>query len=535
MKIKIITILFIIIPSFVFTAASFGDDERKVDYDVIIIGAGAGGLSSGATLARKGLKVAVFEQHDKVGGYMTSFERDDYTFEVSLHFMDAVREGSFYYEVLKELDVLRRVQFIELDIFYRSIFPDQTLDVPVDWKAYRDILYDKFPDEKKGITKYFRTMSAIDEELEAVLWLPRKSFFIRLYNYLAFPFKYSHIVKYRKATLNDILDDHIQDEKLRAMLAQLWGAVGLLPSRLSGIYYSIMWSSFHFKGAYYIKGTSQSLSNAMASVILENSGQVFLSTRIDKILIEDSKAVGVRDQNGKDYRSRFVISNASALQTYLNLIGEEHLEPNFVDKLKNMELSCSVINVFLGLDLDLRNSELKQLHEIIIHDSYDLESEFPDAKDELTDIPSFSITLYSNTDPGLAPDGKSVVTLLAIVPYEYKNNWSRNVNYEEYVKIKEEVAWKLIKKAERVIPGISDSIEVMEVATPRTFERYTLHEKGALYGFSHTPEQSHIYRVKQKSPIKNLYLAGGWTFPGEGQSTCIMSGYLTAQMILNKM
>ena len=78
---------------------------------------------------------------------------------------------------------------------------------------------------------------------------------------------------------------------------------------------------------------------------------------------------------------------------------------------------------------------------------------------------------------GFAPAGKSVISLTAIMPYDYKDNWRRDVSYAEYTKLKEEVAWKLIRKAETVMPGIGDAIEVMEIGTPRTMEEYTLNDK----------------------------------------------------------
>ena len=537
MKKRTLAIVFLLVLPFCLSLAACEKEEgaRAYDYDVAIIGAGGGGLGCGATLAKQGLKVALFEQHDKVGGFMTAFEREDFTFEVSLHVMAEVTEGAAFYEILQGLDVLRRVEFVKIDPLWRCVFPDQTFDVPADREAFRTLLHQKFPNEREGIDRFFETAEGVFEEVVAIGELSQKNLLARLPQYAIFPIRFPNLFKYRSATLKEMLDERVKDPRLQGILAQLWGYLGLPPSKASGLYYAMMWQGLHEKGAYYPKGSSQAISNALAAVIQENGGKIFLNTRVDKILMEDGQAKGVRTAKGEEFRSRFVVSNASALQTYLRLVGEEHLKPKFVKELQDMEVSCSLLIVYLGLDLDLRNTDLKGVHEVFINSGYDFEKDYQNLEAGNFDDPHIVMGLYSNIDPSFAPEGKSVISLVTVAPYDYQNNWLRDGKYEDYVKIKEEAAWKLIRRTEAVLPGIGKHIEVMEIGTPRTFERYTLHDKGAVYGFALTPEQSFNKRLKQKGPVRNLYLAGGWTFPGNGQSTAILSGYLAAQEILGRM
>ena len=528
-------VFLLVLPFCLFLTACEKEKEAgPYDYDVTIIGAGGGGLGCGAALAKEGLKVSVFEQHDKVGGFMTAFDREGFTFEVSLHVLADVREGAAFYEILKDLDVLNRVEFLKIDPLWRCVFPDQTFDVPADREAFRKLLHQNFPNEREGIDGFFKTTEAVYDEVVAIGELSQKNLLERLPQYALFPFRFPNLFKYRNATLKDLFDEQVKDPRLQGIFAQLWGYLGLPPSQASGLYYALMWHGLHDKGAYYPKGSSQAISNALAAVIQEKGSKIFLNTRIDKILMEDGQAVGVRTAKGEEFRSRFVVSNASALQTYLRLVGEEHLKPKFVKELEGMEISCSLLIVYLGLDIDLRKTDLKDVHEVFINSGYDFEKDYRNLQAGNFDDPHIVMGLYSNIDPSFAPKGKSVVSLVTVAPYEYRNNWLKDGKYEEYVKMKEEAAWKLIRRTEAVLPGIADHIEVMEVGTPRTFERYTLHDKGAVYGFALTPEQSFNKRLAQKGPIRNLYLAGGWTFPGNGQSTAIMSGYLAAREILGR-
>ena len=509
-------------------------DEGPVDYDVVVIGAGAGGLSSAATLAKNGLRVAVFEQHDKVGGFMTAFERGDYRFEVSLHVLANVVPGTAFYKVLDSLGVIDKVEFLRVDPMWRCVFPDRTFDVPGDREAFRSYLHREFPDSREGIDAFFDTAEKSYEEVVALGELSRKSLPVRVLNYLVFPLKFPTMFKYRNATLQEILDDHVSDARVQGILAQLWGYLGLPPSQAAGLYYTVMWHALHANGAFYPEGTSQAISNAMADTIRENGGQIFLDTRIDKILMEDGRAAGVVTQRGKEVSSRFVVSNASALQTYLRLVGEEHLAPSFVRKLKDMEISCSLVIVYLGLDLDLSQTDLRDQHEVFLNSGYDFDQDYRNLEAGNLDDPHIVMGLYSNIAPGFAPKGKSVISLVTVMPYEYMQNWRYDEDYDAYTRIKEEVARKLIRRVEDVLPGASDHIEVMEIGTPRTIERYTLHDKGAVYGFALRPDQSFNQRLQQSGPVDRLYLAGGWTFPGNGQSSCILSGFLAAQEILKQ-
>jgi len=140
----------------------------------------------------------------------------------------------------------------------------------------------------------------------------------------------------------------------------------------------------------------------------------------------------------------------------------------------------------------------------------------------------------SNTDPTCAPPGKSVVVLCTGGAYDWEDRWRIEDGIDAYHELKEEVADRMIKVAERMVPGLRESIEEMEIGTPLTMERYTSNYKGSMIGWAPTPEQSMLNRMKQEGPIDNLFLAGAWTFPGGGQSACLMSGNAAAKKILKK-
>ncbi len=106
---------------------------------------------------------------------------------------------------------------------------------------------------------------------------------------------------------------------------------------------------------------------------------------------------------------------------------------------------------------------------------------------------------------------------------------------DSYRKIKEEIADKILDRAEDFFPGLKDSIEVMEIATPITMKRYTKNLNGAMVGWENTAQQSIFRRMRQKGPIKNLYMASAWAFPGGGVNGATMGGSMAADRILGKL
>jgi all-trans-retinol 13,14-reductase len=158
--------------------------------------------------------------------------------------------------------------------------------------------------------------------------------------------------------------------------------------------------------------------------------------------------------------------------------------------------------VFLGVDMDL--------------------SAYPTITVDLDE--ELHVVVNSNADPSLAPEGKASVTITTFANYhDFPERGT-----EEYHEKKRARAEELIKKAEKVIPGLGERVVVQDAATPKTFERYTSMPEGAIYSFDQSVETRRPYF---KTPIRGLYLAGASTFPGGGVEGVVMSGIICANDI----
>ena len=474
------------------------------EYDVIVIGAGLAGLTCGTALAKMGKKVKIIEQHSTPGGCISYFKRDGFTFDVGLHFTSECEEGGGIHSVLMALDLLDEIQFHKVDPLYKVVLPGESYIVPGSLDEYIKMLSQKFSSKEKGIVKLFDTMKTIYEDAKR---LPTLS---------------PTISKYMDKTFQQLLDEHIGDSKLKTIISANWALIGSPPSRTSAIAMSGFMTSFFSQGGFYPRGGTVSLVNGLVKGLQRYGGELQLGTMVKKILVEDGKAIGVETKDGERVKADYVVSNADARETFLKLIGERELKPDFIQMLNRMELNLSCFGVYLGVDMDLKAMGIAT-HEIMIHSSLDFDEEFEAVLKG--DVGScMLVTIPTLTDPSIAPDKKHILIFLAYAPYHLEGkDWK-----EEKARVTE----KLINKVEEVIPNLSKHIVVKESATPLTIERITLNSEGSIIGWAPTPES--LNRPQPKSPIEKLYLAGHWTVPGGGTVCVIPSGWMTANMIMEE-
>lgn len=507
--------------------------KPAVDYDVVVIGAGGGGLAAAAKLSLGGMKVLVIEQHSKVGGYMTSFERDDYTFEVSLHAMDGLDpQTGMNISTFKKLGILDKVKPIKLDPMYRAAYPDFTINVPADVNKYEALLQQMFPSEAKGIAGLFQDLKRINDGMSSLLGLQSGDFGPSLRILAKDPGCINAIFLFWNQPLSGLVDKHIHDRKLIAVFTQLAGFLGASPDDVPAIVFAMMWNSYHRGGYYYFEGGSQSVSNALASVIKENGGEILLDTLATKIIVIQGQAMGVQVKDGREFRSKYVVSNANAPATLFQMVGKELLPPDYVKRVENMKIGLSCFQVYMGVDKDYREFFPGGAHEIFENVTYDQAANFAMFKKGDPDHSPYAILNYSLVDPQAAPAGKNVIVITAILPYDWQDGWHEKEDYKKYKELKEQTGMIFVKRAEKYLPDLSQHLEVFEVGSPRTMEHYTLNPGGTIFGWDNTLDQSLMKRLKQETPIKNLYLAGAWTFPAGGQSAVMVSGIMAADKIL---
>ncbi len=507
---------------------------RTETFDVVVIGAGGGGLGAAATLSLAGKDVVVLEQNHRVGGYMGRFTRGDYNFEISLHAMDGLDPAGLTTQVFKDTGILEKVKPVRAELMYRSIFPDLDVKVPGDPTAHRDLMKELFPAEAAGIDALWEDLWAFDDLLRALIAFQAGETEAFQKMLADDPGLTQRIDDLMNKSLSTIAGEHVSDERFFALWTQLAGFLGVQPSKLPAFLFYAMWTSYYIHGYYYFEGGSQSVADALAEVVAENGGRIDLHTKATGIVVEDGKAVEVRAHNGACYRGDYVVSNANAPATMLDMVGEEHLPEDYVTRLKTMTVGLPAVVVYLGVNKDY-SADFDGVHEIMVNTSFDTDEVFSYVPECNDDMSAYAVANYSMVDPTAAPAGKNVLVIVSQLAYDCYEQWRLGNEYEPYQVLREGLAQKLIQRTSTLLPDIWEHIEVVDVATPRTLKGFTGNPKGTIFGWDSTIEQSMQKRLAQKTPVANLFLAGAWTLPGPGQSAVIMSGRDAARAILKEM
>lgn len=495
------------------------------NYDAIIIGAGLGGLTTGAAMAQKGKKVLMLEMHDKVGGFATKFSRKGFTFDVSLHNMGAVRDCEIMDRVFKELGLYDDVNYLQFEAYQKIVFPEHDYLVTKGVDKFVAYLVEHFPQEKKGIEELFNIMKDIRAEFDEIEALDTTIDKLdEVYPML--PIKFPMLVKLVYTTFEELMEQYIKDEKLKGLVGNLWWIYGMPPSKVASILYSVPTMGYYQFAGGAIEGTSQKLSDAIAAKIEAVGGKIILNCEVKEIIIEDNRAVGVITTDGKEYRNEIIISNASAYETFVSLIDETKIKKRYRKKIANLDLSLSATQLYLGLDCTAEELGMSE-HNITLFESYNHNDNYEKVLEGDYEHSFFSCTNYTKFDKSLAPEGKGVVSVMTL---DHIKNWEE-LSREDYLAKKEDVKKILLKKLEKIMPGVSSHVEVAELGTPMTMKRYTLTPEGSIYGASQIVEQSGVNRLNPKTFVENLYIVGSGIYPGGGYSSVISSGYKVGNML----
>lgn len=495
-------------------------------YDVIIIGAGIGGLTAGAILARNGKKVLILEKNPSVGGYATNFRRKGFNFECSLHLVNGGKEGPVQ-SILEKCGIESKIEFLKPKFLFHSIFPDFDIKIPhCDLGGLIDTLNSHFPGEKQNIGRLMKSIGEVALEMKEL-----RGSIIDEKESTSLPLQYKASSYYLDKTWGNIIDSFLKDERLKTLLSQLWPFFGIPPTKLAAYYFSASLFDYLANGGYYISGGSGALAAALLEIIKTNHGVVLFNAKADEIILRGKEAVGVKIISNEIFLGNAIISNIDVINTFLKLSPQNNLSAQFLASLKGMQPSISAFEVHLGLNIDLsKQDSLASEYEVFLNPSYDTDKQYLAALANDMEEAPIAVTFYSNLDKTFAPLQKSYVSITALAGYDY---WQQCQD-KEYKAHKEMLADILIKRAQKIIPSLTSYIEVKDIATPLTMERYTNNYKGAIYGWEQSIIQSGINRTENSTPVNNLYLAGAWTRPGGGIAGVMQSGERIAEYIMRK-
>lgn len=489
-----------------------------MDNSIIIIGAGFAGLSAGIYAQMNGYRTKILEMHTMPGGLCTSWKREGYTIDGCIHWLVGSSPQSGMHRFWEEVGLTQGREFINMDIFMRYEGADGrvfTLYNDVD-RLERHML--EFSPQDAEVTRQFiqgiRMCLDFDQPVESDPPLKRLQKGLKFGWLMAT--KGGEMQKWMKITTAEFVT-RFKDPIIRDALCEMW-----FPE-FSMFFMLFTFAYLHKKNAGYPIGGSLPMSLALAKRYLDLGGTICYESQVEKILVEDDKAVGVRLVDGSEHRAGRVISAADGHTTIFKMLDGKYLDEITRQAYEKWPLFPPLL--FVGLGVKRTFTDIPQS---VSGMSFALRqpAEIAEAVRERLPVHIF------NQDPTLAPEGKTSLVVMMPSKYEYWHELAQDkVAYQEK---KDQVARTIVTLLEQRFPGISQQVEMVDVATPLTFERYTGNWKGSFEGWLITPENSFTVMrpMRQTLPgLQNFYMTGQWVVPGGGLPTGVVSSRGLLQML----
>lgn len=503
-----------------------------MDYDVIVIGSGAGGLAAAVPLAQGGKRVLVCEQHEVPGGWTHSFTIGGYRFSPGVHYIGSLGEGESMRQIYEGLGVSGDLTFLELnpDGYDHIFIGEQRFDFPKGREKLKARLKDRFPHEAAGIEGYFNTIEAMNTGLKSLgrIKSPRGA--------LQAAVKIPPVLKWLRRTGKDLIESHVSDPYLKGILTGQSGDHGLPPSQVSAFMHAGI-TNHYLDGGYYPLGGAYIIPRAFTRALKRAGGEIKFKTKVSKILLEGKKVIGVKLENGEEISAKTVVSNVDPEVTFGALIGRENLSSKLNRKLDRLRYSTSALSLFFAVDMDLRaagldsgnywfydHENLEELYQLGLTDHV-LKSDTP---------PMIFLTVTTLKDPSKMHSGYHTCEAFSFVSYEPFKQYGHpvpGVRMPGYQGLKEDLAWRMFQGLEKRIPGISQHVTFWNLGTPLTNKHYLNATKGNLYGIEKSVDQVGPWGFSTKTEFEGLLMCGANTM-SHGVAGATSTGLSAAKAIL---
>ena len=482
---------------------------------VVIIGGGIAGLSADIYAAMNGFDTQIVEMHSVAGGQCTAWDRKGYRFDYCLHWLVGTSKGAFH-EIWKETNVINNeTEIIDHEIHSR-INDDEGNEFIIysninRWEKY---LIELAPEDKVSIQKMCNDMrtSALLEPFALAPELRSTLDYIKIIPRMLPVFNV--IRKFGRLTCKEYFDKlNFKSKRIKSVFFSLYGN-----RNFSALAFIFMLGWFNQKNAGYIKGGSYPLAQRMVDKLWKMGGKISYKKKVDEIIVENDMAKGVLLSNGTIISADYVISAADGYSTIYNMLEAKYISKEVDFAYKNWELFTSIVQVSFGIN------------KIIPADSPILINISKDKMIGKTALENgFSLMNYS-FDTTMAPEGKTTIIL------RYDSPWSlwEKMTAKEYKAEKLQIQKDATALLEKEFSGISEFIEVTDVATPKTNVRYTGVKDGAYEGFMPSKENMMKSLKMQLPGLQNFYMAGQWLFPGGGLPPSAQTGKWAVQLICKK-
>ena len=477
-------------------------------YDVVVIGAGNGGLAAAVKVLNAGKTCLVCEKHNIPGGFATSFVRGRFEFEASLHEFNGIGtvENPGSTRVLfNELGVSDKIEWIQLKDAYRLISLKEGYDftMPFGAKEFIEANNKLHPEGGKYIEHFFELCLQIRNAM----------------NYLAeskgrpdpqvLMEKYPDYLRCASYTVNEAFESLGYPQIIVDNLNAYWCYLGADGNNLSFLHYANMIYSYITGGAAIPTLKSHELSLAFETRIHELGGDIWFNTEVTKILTDENGHVcGVRLYDGSEVETNHVIANCSPHVVYGRLLDEKAVPERALKLTNSRKLAGRGFTAFYALNKSPEELGLTD-HNYFVYDSSDT-VEMYKSMETMHENYGQATCVLNNADPNCSPKGTTIMYTTTLFTTDV---W-KDVKEEDYYKFKNKIALRMLERFEKAVGvKLQEHIEEIAVATPQTYARYCGHPQGVIYGYESLPRDgllNRIMMVEEDRFVPGLRIGGGF-------------------------
>jgi phytoene dehydrogenase-like protein len=504
------------------TEFDFYDQRISMGKSIIIIGGGVAGLSAGCYGQMNGYETRIFEMHDKPGGVCTSWKRKGYKIDGCIHWLTGTKPGTDFYRIWEELGVMQGTKLIEHDEYARIEGKNnKVFIVYCDIDRLEQHMKELAPEDKElieGFTNGIRKMINFHIPWEKAADLFGPLDILKLMRSMV-PFS-GIFRKWGNKTIQDVAE-RFKNPFMREVFPNIFNLENPPEFPILAVMKTFAWMSQ--KTTSYPIGGSLELARVIERRYLALRGKIHYKSRVEKILVENDKAVGVRLADGSEHHSDIVVSAADGRTTIFDMLGGKYINNKIQSYYDKLGLFSPLIYIGLGV-----NHSFDEIPSTVTGINFPFEKPINIGEKERDRM---SVQFYT-FDPTLAPAGKTFVRVHFASDYDY---WEKlKQNPERYKAEKEQIAEKVIAQLDHRFPGLAAHVEMRDVATPMTWVRYTGNWRGSFEGWIETTKTMRM-RMSQMLPgLKNFYMAGQWVQPGGSLPAVAMSGRNATQIICKK-
>lgn len=508
------------------------------EYDVVVVGAGNGGLAAAATFAKAGKKVLVLEKHNLPGGTATSFVRGRFEFEPALHEMCQVGEGASSGAVRKLLDdeFGLDVEWVPVNEAFRTISTEKMKEydvtMPVGVQEFIDEMDRAVPGSRQSINTVMELCRMICDGAE---WMESHSD-PGVLDKLKILLKYRDLMKTVPVTCDEMLRRIGVPDKARQIFESYWDYICADSQHVSFAIYATMIYSYLSRKPYIVKNRSHELSMAFDTMIRQNGGEIWYNTPVKKINVRGGEVHGVTLADNTFILSKWVMCNVMPHTVWGKMVDPEEVPVREKKLMNARKIGSCCITVYIALDIPYKELGFKGYDTFLRHTG-DNHAQYESSR-TLESHKDNCITIINEVIPDCTPEGTCMVQFSRFFTDEA---WTEEfVREENYWKVKEKFADETIRQFEEYTGRpVRDHIEEIVIASPLTWARYLNTPYGDVYGYEPRTWDGMFARVRSGRDldytIKGLRFCGGHGTHMDGYSQAYLSGHEQAGYMLDEM